>query len=170
MQEREHLKRLGCVYQSHPRYFVTTCVHKRRKLLARPDVHEILRRHWAKSQELYGWGDSIDHSKANYDGDPVYAVGDYPYSSPVGSFAPNGYGMYDMTGNTWEWCSDWYDGAYYATSPSSNPRGASTGSFRVKRGGCWFNGARYCRVGVRFGYYPDVALSYFGFRSVLPAN
>jgi REP element-mobilizing transposase RayT len=55
MPERKHLKRLGCVYQSHPRYFVTVCVHHRRSLLARPDVHEILRWHGLKSRDLYGW-------------------------------------------------------------------------------------------------------------------
>ena len=55
MKERKHLQRLGCVYQNHPRYFITTFVHNRHKLLVRPNVHEILRKHWAKSLELYGW-------------------------------------------------------------------------------------------------------------------
>ena len=55
MQERKHLKRLGVVYQSHPRYFVTVCVKDRRLLLAKPGVHVILRNHWAKSLDLYGW-------------------------------------------------------------------------------------------------------------------
>ncbi|MDF7805926.1 transposase [Pontiellaceae bacterium B12219] len=55
MPERKHLKRLGCVYQSHPRYFITTCTYHRRNLLTNPVVHEILRRHWAKSLNLYGW-------------------------------------------------------------------------------------------------------------------
>ena len=55
MPERKHLKRLGTIYQSHPRYFITVCMYNRRKLLANPKVHEILRRHWAKSLDLYGW-------------------------------------------------------------------------------------------------------------------
>ena len=55
MQERGHLKRLGGVYQGHPRYFITTCVQGRRNLLAEPEVHGVLRKHWAKSFELYGW-------------------------------------------------------------------------------------------------------------------
>jgi len=72
----------------------------------------------------YGWGDLIAHSNANYDLDPAYNDGVYPYSSPVGSFAPNGYGLYDMVGNMREWCWDRYDSAYYVSSPPSNPRGA----------------------------------------------
>ncbi len=55
MKQRKHLRRLGIIYQSHPRYFITVCMHNRRKLLAHPEVHEILRRHWAKSLDLYGW-------------------------------------------------------------------------------------------------------------------
>jgi putative transposase len=53
--ERKHLQRLVCVYQNHPRYFITTCVHNRRSLLADPDVHEILCENWLKSLDLYGW-------------------------------------------------------------------------------------------------------------------
>ena len=118
----------------------------------------------------YGWGDSIDHSKANYDWDPVYAVGGYPYTSPVGSFAPTGYGLHDMEGNLWEWCSDWYASAYYTTSPSSNPRGASTGSLRVVRGGSCYNNAGYCRSADRARGVPSLANDYFGFCAALPSN
>ena len=118
----------------------------------------------------YGWGDSIDHSKANYDLDPGYNDGVSPYSSPVGSFAPNGYGLYDMTGNMWEWCTDWSDSAYYATSPSSNPRGASTGSYRVLRGGGWYGSAGYCRSANRVRVDPSFTDVIVGFRAALPAN
>jgi len=55
VENRNHLKRLGMVYENHPRYFITTCLHDRRKLLAQEAVHEILCRHWAKSLGLYGW-------------------------------------------------------------------------------------------------------------------
>ena len=55
MQERKHLRRLGMVYQTHPRYFITICTLNRRKILVRPDVYEILRGHWTKSLDLYGW-------------------------------------------------------------------------------------------------------------------
>ena len=118
----------------------------------------------------YGWGDSIDHSKANYDRDPAYSTGGYPYTSPVGSFAPNGYGLHDMEGNVWEWCGDWYDSAYYETSSSSNPRGASTGSDRVFRGGSWYYFAWYCRSAYRIWHNPSYTSSFIGFRSVLPAK
>jgi len=135
----------------------------------------------------FGWGNTINHNYANYRANgsaysydtspytsytyhPTYGTGGYPYSSPVGSFAPNGYGLYDMVGNLWEWCGDWYDGAYYATSPSANPRGASTGSYRVLRGGCWYGVGRNCRSASRGGISPSDTYPGIGFRSVLPAN
>ncbi len=118
----------------------------------------------------YGWGDSIDHGKANYDRDPAYSTGEYPYTRPVGSFAPNGYGLHDMEGNVWEWCGDGYDSAYYATSPPSNPRGASTDSNRVVRGGCWCNDGGVCRSAFRNWGGPSDTIIDLGFRAVLPAK
>ncbi|MDF7825222.1 transposase [Pontiellaceae bacterium B12227] len=55
MKDRKHLRRLSVVYESHPRYFISVCIDQRRQLLTRSDVHEILRKHWAKSLPLYGW-------------------------------------------------------------------------------------------------------------------
>ena len=84
---------------------------------------------------------------------------------PVGQKNPNELGLYDMAGNVWEWCSDWY-GAY-SSSSQVNPKGPSSGSIRVYRGGCWLSLARYCRVSYRYDSYPAYSNAYFGFRLAL---
>lgn len=118
----------------------------------------------------FSTGNNLTTSQANYNGNYPYnnnANGEYRQKTlPVGSFAANAYGLFDIHGNVWEWCSDWYGD--YSTSALTNPKGASSGSFRVLRGGCWGNDACCCRSANRFGYTPAFRDDFIGFRLVSP--
>ncbi len=86
---------------------------------------------------------------------------------PVGTKQPNQFGLYDMSGNVWEWCSDWYSADYYAGSQQNNPKGASIGSFRVYRGGSWISEASRCREASRGNNTPGTRNGTLGFRLAL---
>ncbi|MBI3795205.1 MAG: formylglycine-generating enzyme family protein [Nitrospinae bacterium] len=90
----------------------------------------------------------------------------YRRLSPVGTYPANGYGLYDMAGNAWEWVADWYDENYYNKSPSDNPKGPSSGSSKVLRGGSWDGGASLLRVAFRINATPVYRSSAGGFRCV----
>jgi formylglycine-generating enzyme required for sulfatase activity len=133
------------------------------------------------SGQRFPWGDTITHAQANYYSNPsyvydqsliagfhpTYTTNGYPYTGPVGTFAANGYGLYDMVGNVWEWCWDWEGN--YSSTPQSDPRGAAAGTSRVLRGGSWSGIPAYCRIAARSYNAPDYRV-YLGFRAVLPPS
>ena len=82
----------------------------------------------------------------------------------VGQKSPNELGIYDMSGNVWEWCQDWYDNNYSSSSPQTNPMGPSSGSVRVVRGGSWIHNAFYCRLSFRNYFNPDFRFNLLGLR------
>ena len=126
--------------------------------------------------------DNITHSRANYSSSasyaydtsstrgfhPAYNDGAWPLTSPVGSFAPNGYGLYDIAGKVRKWCWDW--NGSYSIGFQTDPRGPTSGSGRMLRGGVWHINAISCRSAYRYYYSASFRNGNIGFRSVLPPS
>ena len=104
---------------------------------------------------------------SNIDNVAWYGSNSGSTTHPVKGKSSNELGLYDMSGNVWEWCSDWYSSDYYSNSPRNNPQGPSSGSVRVLRGGCCYFDVQLCRVAYRLHYGPDYRRLDFGLRLAL---
>jgi sulfatase modifying factor 1 len=123
---------------------------------------------------VYPWGDELEPGgehrmnvwQGTFPTDNTLADG-YLGTAPVHAYAPNGYGLHNMTGNVWEWCADWFDPQAYARDRPDNPQGPPGGTHRVSRGGSYLCHASYCRryrVAARNGLTPDSSTGNTGFR------
>jgi len=128
-------------------------------------------------QKLYPWGDKLrpkgEHRCNIWQGEfPTRDTADDGYAGtcPVDVFPPNGYGIYSITGNVWEWCADWFDAEFHRTAGTDNPTGPPTGTGKVMKGGSFLCHKSYCnryRVAARTSNTPDSSTANMGFRCVL---
>jgi formylglycine-generating enzyme required for sulfatase activity len=128
----------------------------------------------AGTTTMFHYGNQLDSTMANFDGNYAYperqdARAEITYlfrTCPVGSFRPNAFGLYDMHGNLWEWCSDWYSHRTHTRRPRTDPTGPKRGSGHVLRGGSWIDAGWNCRSATRSA---NEALHYVGLRIALDA-
>lgn len=127
-------------------------------------------------QKLYPWGDKLrpggKHLCNIWQGEfPKFDTADDGYAGtcPVDAFPPNGFGVYSITGNTWEWCADWFDAEFHRTANRNNPKGPPSGTTRVLKGGSFLCHKSYCnryRVAARTSNTPNSSTSHMSFRCV----
>jgi formylglycine-generating enzyme required for sulfatase activity len=131
----------------------------------------------AGTTTAFHFGNALSSAQANFNGNHPYGVqtrGAYlRRTAKVGSYPANAWGLFDMHGNVWEWCQDWYDPDYYKHSPKEDPKGPGKGVlptgfdndfYLVVRGGCWLDEARGCRAAHRFRLMPSDPYRWAGFR------
>jgi formylglycine-generating enzyme required for sulfatase activity len=129
------------------------------------------RRYWGDdpdNNQTWKYANAADISSASAGlqfGNPFPNDDGFAGSSPVGSFLPNAYGIYDMMGNVWEWCEDWF--GLYTADAAIDPSGPQRGYSKVIRGGSWQDGTDILRSAFRGGAPPDRARNYIGFRVVV---
>jgi formylglycine-generating enzyme required for sulfatase activity len=127
------------------------------------------------SETIFPWGNDASHDLANFgqgtggadEQGAVEGKDQWLNTSPVASFPPNGFNLYDMAGNASQWCADWYSQSYYKKSPDKDPQGPETGTLRVVRGGSWKSPPRFLRISFRGARAPEERGMTSGFRSVL---
>jgi len=117
-------------------------------------------------KKQYPWGDQIDEKYANY----FTSIISKNEMKAIGSLLPNPYGIYDIVGNVWEWCADWYGKIYYRVSPYKNPQGLEEGVYRVFRGGSWINKKEFLRCSERARNVPTHRSYIIGFRCAKSAT
>jgi formylglycine-generating enzyme required for sulfatase activity len=116
-------------------------------------------------QKKFSWGDALPTEGIVFNRQWTDNQSPVPLEN-VKIYLPNGYGLYNMSGMVWEWCSDWFDPFYYKNSPKKNPTGPESGNLKVLRGGSWFNAANALRVALRNFIVPQALDETTGFRCV----
>ncbi|HUG93458.1 MAG TPA: bifunctional serine/threonine-protein kinase/formylglycine-generating enzyme family protein [Planctomycetaceae bacterium] len=145
-----------------------------RRLSSRPEERAAGRSYRLPTEAEWEYACRAGTTASRYSGDDPAALGGHARfrdnaagrTAPVGSRPPNPWGLYDMYGNVWEWCSDFYARDYYRASPTYNPQGPTTGTSRVLRGGSWWDDAPFCRSANRDFYLPTYRDYEVGFRVV----
>jgi formylglycine-generating enzyme required for sulfatase activity len=147
--------------------------HRRQYCLPTEAEWEYACRAGARGSMPFHFGLDLSSSRANFIGSNPYGgapKGPYPRrTAAVGAYPANGWGLYDMHGNVWEWCHDWYEADYYRMRPGKDPQGPekSRQGLKALRGGAWNYNGKYCRSACRKGCPPDLRNNAFGFRVVI---